>query len=77
MLGWDWYGHDKTCAGSGFTEIVFLHPVGTAGHVVHSVASEVRNVDATFHARVGLVRIQQRAHQVKLHQNCVFIRWDL
>jgi hypothetical protein len=27
---------------------VFLHPVGSAGHVVHSGASEARNVDALF-----------------------------
>jgi hypothetical protein len=27
---------------------MFLHPVGSAGHVVHSRAFEARNVDALF-----------------------------
>jgi hypothetical protein len=27
---------------------VFLHPVGSAGHVVHSGASRVRNVEKLF-----------------------------
>jgi hypothetical protein len=27
---------------------MFLHPVGHAGHVVHSGASEAQNVDALF-----------------------------
>jgi hypothetical protein len=27
---------------------MFLHPVGSVGHVVHSSASGVRNVDALF-----------------------------
>jgi hypothetical protein len=34
----------ETC----FTELVFLHPVGSSGHVVHSSASGARNIDALF-----------------------------
>jgi hypothetical protein len=29
-------------------ELVFLHPVGSAGHIVHSGASEARNVNTKF-----------------------------
>jgi hypothetical protein len=29
-------------------ELVFLHPVGSAGHIVHSGASEARNVSTKF-----------------------------
>jgi hypothetical protein len=32
-----------------YAELVFLHSVGYAGHVVHSAASGVRNVDALFY----------------------------
>jgi hypothetical protein len=31
-----------------YTKLVFLHPVGYAGHVVHSSSSGARNVDALF-----------------------------
>jgi hypothetical protein len=41
-------------AGSGFKH-VFLHSVGSAGHIVHSGASRPQNVDTLFHPRVGLV----------------------
>jgi hypothetical protein len=30
------------------SELVFLHPVGSAGHVVHSGASGMRNIDELF-----------------------------
>jgi hypothetical protein len=29
MLGWDWYGFDKNCAGTCYAEFVFLHLVGS------------------------------------------------
>jgi hypothetical protein len=34
--------------GTRYAEIVFLHPVGSVGHVVHSGASGARNIDALF-----------------------------
>jgi hypothetical protein len=44
----DQYGFDKKHIGTRYTELVFLHPVGSVGHVVHSSASEARNGDALF-----------------------------
>jgi hypothetical protein len=38
-LGWDWYGLKKNCAGARYIELLFLHPVGSTHHVVHSDAS--------------------------------------
>jgi hypothetical protein len=35
----DWYRFDKKHVGTRYAELVFLHPVGYAGLVVHSGAS--------------------------------------
>jgi hypothetical protein len=48
MLGRDRYGFDKKRVGTHYAELMFLHPVGSVGHVVHSGASEPRNVIALF-----------------------------
>jgi hypothetical protein len=47
-LGWAQCRFHKKRAGPRYAEIVFLHPFGYVGHVVHSGASGVRNVDALF-----------------------------
>jgi hypothetical protein len=38
----------KSCTGIRYTKLVFLHLVGSKGHVVHFGASRARNVDASF-----------------------------
>jgi hypothetical protein len=48
MLGREQYGFDKKCVGRCYAELVILHPVGSAGHVVHSGSSKPRNVIALF-----------------------------
>jgi hypothetical protein len=50
-----------------------LHLMGSAGHVVQSIASGAQTVNALFfHARVGPVQIQQKARRDMLRQTCVF-----
>jgi hypothetical protein len=44
MLGWARYGFNKKCIGTHYDELEFSHPGGSAGHVVHSAASEARNL---------------------------------
>jgi hypothetical protein len=39
MLGRVRYGFDKKCIGSHYAEHVFLHLVGSTGHVLHPGAS--------------------------------------
>jgi hypothetical protein len=48
MLGWNQYGFHKKRVGTRYAELVFLHPLRSTGHVVHSDASRARNVQALF-----------------------------
>jgi hypothetical protein len=48
MLGWDRYGFDKRRIGTRYAELVFLHPMGSVGHVGHSGASRAQIVNALF-----------------------------
>jgi hypothetical protein len=48
MPGWDRCGSHKKRVVTCYTELVFLHPVTSVGHVVHSGAFEARNVVALF-----------------------------
>jgi hypothetical protein len=48
MLGWDRYRFNKKHGGTCYAELVFLQPVGSVGHIVHSGAPGARNVNALF-----------------------------
>jgi hypothetical protein len=48
MFGWDRYVFNKNCTGRRYGELVFLHTVGFAGHVVHFGAPLMRNIDTLF-----------------------------
>jgi hypothetical protein len=55
----------RTC----YVEHVFLRPVGSVGHIVHSSASGAQNVDTLFSIRSGV-------EQIRLYL-CICIWWDL
>jgi hypothetical protein len=46
MLWWECL--QKKRIGTHYAELVFLHPVGSVGHVVDSGVSGARNVDTVF-----------------------------
>jgi hypothetical protein len=48
MLRWDWYGFDKKPIRTHYAELLFLHPVGSTDHVVHSNVSGAQIVDTLF-----------------------------
>jgi hypothetical protein len=70
MLGWARCNFHKKCDGTCYAEIVFLHLVGYMGHVVHSGASAVRNIDALFFmlgwARCRLHKTHAGTHDVEI-----------
>jgi hypothetical protein len=47
-VGWDRFRFNKKRASTRYAELVFLHPVRSAGHIVHSGAPGARNDDAHF-----------------------------
>jgi hypothetical protein len=57
MLRWDWYRFHKKRTGTHYAELVFLHPVGSAGHVVHSIAFGHEMSTQYFFSLRGLVRV--------------------
>jgi hypothetical protein len=78
MLRWARSGFHKKRARTHYVELVFLHLVGTAGHVVHSGASGPRNIDALFFifgwVRCGFHKKRSGTRYVEL---VFFIQWDL
>jgi hypothetical protein len=67
MLGWDRYGFNKKSNGTHYAELVFLHPFGYAGCVVHSGVSGARSVD-TFSCLGGRCGFQKKCTRTRYVQ---------
>jgi hypothetical protein len=72
MLGWDRYRFNKMCAGTHDVELVFLHPMGSVGHVVHTGASGARNMIALFFMLECDWYGFKKMHRDTLQRTCVF-----
>jgi hypothetical protein len=78
MLGLDRYGFHKKCAGTRYTEFVFLHLVGSAGPVVYSGAPGARNVNTLFSCSDGPGAVSTKSVLGHVTLNlCFCIHWDL
>jgi hypothetical protein len=53
VLGSDWYGFDKKLIGSRYAKLVFLHPVGSVGHVVHSSSASGHETSTHYFSYSG------------------------
>jgi hypothetical protein len=61
-----------------YTQIVFWHLVVSAGHVVHSGASGVHNIDALFFMlEWDRCRFHKKNVETRYAELVFFIRWDL
>jgi hypothetical protein len=78
MLSWTRCGSHKKCTGTGYPEVVVLHPVETMGHVVHSGAFSHETLMRYFSysGGLGLVYIKSTPRHVTLNV-CFFIWLDL
>jgi hypothetical protein len=48
MLGWAQCSFHKKRVETRCAELLFLHPFGSVGQIVHSKASETQNINALF-----------------------------
>jgi hypothetical protein len=71
-------GFHKKGVGTRYVEPVFLHPVGSVGHVVHSGVFGARNIDALLFMLGWLVVVSIKSMLGHVSPNfCFCIRWDL
>jgi hypothetical protein len=64
--------------GATYVVLVFLHPVGSAGHIVNFGASEVRNIDTLFFMLSQTGTDSGRSASGRVTPKLYFyIHWDL
>jgi hypothetical protein len=78
MAEWDCYGYEKKRTGTHYAELVFLHPVGSAIHMVHFVVFGARNVDPLFSHSGGPSAVSIKGGLGHIMPNlCFCIWWDI
>jgi hypothetical protein len=66
LLGWDQYGFEKKYIRTRYAELLFLHPVGSTGHVVPFGASGERIIDTLFFKlRLGRYEFDKKSFRTR------------
>jgi hypothetical protein len=71
MVGWVWDGFLTKRAGTRYPELVLFHPVECASCSAFRFVRSMKHLRTIFHARVGSVRIPQKARWDTLGRTCV------
>jgi hypothetical protein len=71
MVGWVWDGFLTKRAGTHYPELVLFHPVECASCSAFRFVRSMKHLRTIFHARVGSVRIPQKARWDTLGRTCV------
>jgi hypothetical protein len=78
MLGWPRCGFHKKRARAHYAELVFLHPVGSVGHVEHFVVSGRETSTHYFSCSCGTDTNSTKSTLGHVTPNlCFSIRWDM
>jgi hypothetical protein len=77
-LRWDRYGFDKKCIRTRYAELLFLYPVGSLSHAVHSGASGHKSSTHNFSSLGGTGTDLTKSGSGHIKPNFGFrTRWDL
>jgi hypothetical protein len=78
MLTWVWYRFDKNCIGTHYTEPVFLHLVGSAGHECIPVHPWRKTSMHYFSSSCGPGAVPRTSEPGHVTPNlCFCFRWNL
>jgi hypothetical protein len=78
IIGWAWCGFHKKRVGRRYSKLVFLHPVGSIGHVAHFGASGYKIPTHHFSCSGGPNVVSIKIMLGNIMQNlCFCFRWDL
>jgi hypothetical protein len=78
MLEWDQYGFHRKHSGTRYTELAFLHPVGSMGHVVVPVHPGLKTLTHYFLCSGGNGTDSTKREPGNITPNlCFCMQWDL
>jgi hypothetical protein len=65
-------GFHKKRVGTRYVELVFLHPAGSAGHVMHNGVTGAQNIDTPFFILGWLSEVSKKRVSIHITRNMCF-----